>query len=674
MNERTQAASDASFLAALADAVPQIVFVDNAAGVPEYWNARWYEYTGLTPEQSIGPERYSMVHPDDRAELTTQWPRALKQGAPFEMELRMLRANDRTYRWHLSRVLPLCDENGTILRWYGTLTDIDDQKRVELALRFLSDAGNRFANALSVQQTLQSLAESAIEGFADWCGIYRNDASDGIPVVAIAHKDPQKVALARQFVDAFPVRSGDAISTVVETGEPLLMPRIDDEMVRAQAQDPLQVRMLLELGLRSAMILPLKAGGATLGAISLVSSESGRRFDERDLRLAEALAQRASLAWSNASLYESHQQSLQAALESEQRFRTLSESIPALVWVCEPNGQLRYANHQWLDYFGFALADLDKWTLRSFLHPDDFERANSRWKHSLQTGDPYEVEYRTRNARGTYEWFLVRGDALFDDDGRVIRWFGTSTRIEDQKQAFERQRLVADTLQDAFIPKLLPAVPGVVFDAAYFPAEVDTRVGGDWYDATQLSEQLIVFSIGDVCGHGLEAAIAMGRVRQAIVGAAIDAADPGEVLAKINRLLLLQDAPIVTAIVGFIDLRRRVLVLASAGHPPALVARQGSFEEFLSGDLPLGVDPRATYRTATYTLESELFVTLYTDGLTEARRHVEIDEPRVVEAVKRARRGEISAAQIREAVLEGTPCADDVAILTVRIDGASKSI
>ncbi|GAC1388541.1 MAG: hypothetical protein NVSMB31_02670 [Vulcanimicrobiaceae bacterium] len=647
--------------------MPQIVFVDSPEGVPEYWNARWHEYTGLTPEQSIGPERYSIVHPDERAALVTQWPRAIKNGLPFEMELRMRRAADGMYRWHLSRVVPLRDESGNILRWYGTLTDIDDQKRVEQALRFLSDAGNRFAQTLDVQQTLQYLAESAIEGFADWCGIYRNDGERGIPVVAIAHKDSRKVELARQFTAEFPVRPGDAISTVIQTGEPLLMPPIEDETMRAQVQDPRQLQTLLELGLRSAMILPLKAGGATLGAISLVSAESGRRFEDRDLRLAQALAQRASLAWANAQLHETNRQSLQSALESEQRFRTLAESIPALVWVCEPNGQIRYANHQWLDYFGYATPEIANWTMGAVVHPDDFAQASARWKHSLQTGAPYEVEYRARNATGSYEWFLVRGDPVLDESGDVIRWFGTSTLIAEQKRAFERQRLVADTLQDAFIPKLLPALPGIVFDAAYFPAQVDARVGGDWYDATALDDYLVVFSIGDVCGHGLDAAVAMGRVRQAIVGAAIDAPDPGEVLAKVNRLLVLQEAPIVTAIVGFINLRSRLLVLASAGHPPALVCVAGQTSEFLSGDIPLGINPHATYRTKTYALDQETFVALYTDGLTEARRDVQIDEARVVNAVERAQRGEISAAQIRELVLQETQSVDDVAILTVRI-------
>jgi len=652
--------SDASYLRTLTDAVPQIVFIDSVDGVVEYWNARWYEYTGLTAEQSFGPERYSVVHPDDRAVLVTHFPRSLKTGQPFDMELRVRRASDGTYRWHLSRAVPLRDAQGKILRWYGTLTDIEDQKRVEETLRYLSDAESRLASSLDVETTLRHLAASAIGGFADWCGIYERLDDGSTPVVVIAHRDPEKVKLAQQFTTEFPVQRDDAISNVIESGEPLLLPPITEEMMREQAHDPRQFELLLQLGLRSAMVLPLRASGKTLGAISLVSSESDRIFTQEDLRLAQVLAERAALAWQNARL-------LRDALESEQRFRTLAETIPAMVWVCESNGTIRYANRQWLEFFGSPSDRLTEWRMRDHLHPEDFQRANARWKLSLQTGTPFEVEYRARNSAGRYEWFLVRSHPLRDESGQVVTWFGTSTSIDQQKLALERQQLVADTLQEAFIPKVLPNSARVRFDGAYFPSQIDARVGGDWYDATALTKDLIVFSIGDVCGHGVEAAVAMGRVRQAIVGAAIDTPDPGRVLEKVNRLLVLQDAPIVTAVVGFIDLAANTISLASAGHPATILIDHDEAEHFSSGDLPLAVQPGATYMTKAYTVESETFVALYTDGLIEARRDVAADEVRLLAAVRRAERGELSASQIRDTVLADVASSDDVAILTIRI-------
>jgi PAS domain S-box-containing protein len=660
VNFSSDAFANASHLTTLADAVPQIVFIDNTEGDVEYWNARWYEYTGLTPEQSFGPGRYSVVHADDRAALITQFPRSLKAGLPFDMELRMRRASDGMYRWHLSRVVPLRDTAGKIIRWYGTLTDIDDQKRVEETLRYLSDAQNRIGSSLDVETTLRHFAASAIGGFADWCGIYERSEDGGISAVVIAHKDQQKVELAKQLSTEFPVQSGDAIWSVIESGEPFLLANIDEAMLREQVQNPRQLELLLALGLRSAMILPLRSAGKSLGAISLVSSESERVFTQTDLRFAQVLAERAALAWQNARL-------LRDAVESERRFRTLAETIPAMVWVCEPNGAIRYTNGRWREFFNSEDDGARQWRMRDHVHPDDFERANARWKLSLQTGTPYEVEYRSRNAAGRYEWLLVRSDPLRDDTGAVLSWFGTSTSIDRQKLALERQKFVADTLQEAFIPKVLPDSARVHFNGAYFAAQVDASVGGDWYGATALSDDLIVVSIGDVCGHGIEAAVTMGRVRQAILTASMDTTDPARVLEKVNRLMILQDAPIVTATVVFVDLRANTITFASAGHPPAIIFSGGDMQTYCSGDIPLAVQANATYTSRTSKIDSEMFVVLYTDGLVEARRDLPADELRVFAAAKRASEGKIGAAQIRDEVLSGVQSSDDVAILTMRL-------
>jgi len=196
----------------------------------------------------------------------------------------------------------------------------------------------------------------------------------------------------------------------------------------------------------------------------------------------------------------------------------------------------------------------------------------------------------------------------------------------------------------------------------------DARVGGDWYDAVALDDELVVFSIGDVCGHGLDAAVTMGRVRQAIVGVALDTKDAGTVLAKVNRLLALQQAPMITAVVGFIDLHANRLNIASAGHPASIIISDGKVQLLQTGDIPLAVDGTASYATRTFSLEKETFVTLYTDGLIEARRDLAADQQRVISAAKQAAHGSMSACDIRDYVLGTTASSDDVSVLTVRIE------
>jgi PAS domain S-box-containing protein len=119
---------------ALADAMPQMVWTAGPDGVLDYCNQRWLEYTGMEgydPAQGFRP----FVHPDDLPIALVKWHHALESGQIFEVECRYRRGRDGSYRWHLARALPVRDGNGAIVKWYGTTTDIDDQKRTEEALR-----------------------------------------------------------------------------------------------------------------------------------------------------------------------------------------------------------------------------------------------------------------------------------------------------------------------------------------------------------------------------------------------------------------------------------------------------------------------------------------------------------------------------------------------------------
>jgi PAS domain S-box-containing protein len=118
----------------LADAVPGIVFTSEADGRCDYCNRGWYDHTGLTWEQTRGEGWQSALHPDDRGHYETRWAEAARAGEPFVCEYR-LRAADGSYRWFLGRSVPLRDESGRVVRWFGSCTNIDDQKRLEATLK-----------------------------------------------------------------------------------------------------------------------------------------------------------------------------------------------------------------------------------------------------------------------------------------------------------------------------------------------------------------------------------------------------------------------------------------------------------------------------------------------------------------------------------------------------------
>lgn len=117
------------------EAIPQIVWTTDADGVPLYFNQRWFDYTGLSVEQFQSRERIRVLHPDDVVRCQLLWKEALATGQSFAVEYRIQSGQDGSYRWFLTRAHPIRDEHGEIIEWFGTCTDIDDQKRVEENLR-----------------------------------------------------------------------------------------------------------------------------------------------------------------------------------------------------------------------------------------------------------------------------------------------------------------------------------------------------------------------------------------------------------------------------------------------------------------------------------------------------------------------------------------------------------
>lgn len=131
-----------------------------------------------------------------------------------------------------------------------------------------------------------------------------------------------------------------------------------------------------------------------------------------------------------------------ALRQSEKRYRYLAETIPQIVWTADLHGLIDYTNWQWCEYSGLTLEQSLGWGWLTTVHPDDAPWAEELWLESIHTGAFYEVEYRIKRADHTYRWHLVRGLPLKDEQGQIIKWFGTCTDIDEQKQLeVERARL-----------------------------------------------------------------------------------------------------------------------------------------------------------------------------------------------------------------------------------------
>jgi diguanylate cyclase (GGDEF)-like protein/PAS domain S-box-containing protein len=133
------------------------------------------------------------------------------------------------------------------------------------------------------------------------------------------------------------------------------------------------------------------------------------------------------------------------AQESELYFHTLAEAVPEIIWTTDPAGVPDFFNSCWYRYTGLTFEQSKGADWKGVLHPDDLPACVEKWERSIATGEPYQIEYRFRHADGSYRWFLGRANAIRDEKGKVIKWFGTCTDIEDQKH---NQQILEDQIRD----------------------------------------------------------------------------------------------------------------------------------------------------------------------------------------------------------------------------------
>lgn len=147
--------------------------------------------------------------------------------------------------------------------------------------------------------------------------------------------------------------------------------------------------------------------------------------------------------------------------ESEQRFRTLADTMPQMVWSTLPDGYHDYYNARWYEYTGVPEGSTDGAGWNGMFHPDDQERAWKVWRQSLETGDPYYIEYRLRHHSGEYRWVLGRALPVRDAAGRIVRWFGTCTDIHESRLVQEEREVVAQELSHR-IKNIFAVIGGIV--------------------------------------------------------------------------------------------------------------------------------------------------------------------------------------------------------------------
>jgi PAS domain S-box-containing protein len=280
-------------LAALMRQLPLgVIIAETASRKLLFTNPRAQELLGSgASEHSIAGPHAELIH------------RALEGESTSGAEIDVMRADGTPGIVSLSAE-PVRDANGEIVAAVATLFDLTEHRKREEALAFLADASIALTETLDVAHTVRELVELAVPRLADWCTIDMLDHGE-IRNVGVAHADPDMARLARRLHERRPVRAqaSSGVSAALATGRSQLIQDVPGWLSEQEAPDEELLTMARVLGVRSSIVAPLMGHRRVFGALTLAITDSGRRFTEEDLAIAEDLARRAALAIDNARLY-----------------------------------------------------------------------------------------------------------------------------------------------------------------------------------------------------------------------------------------------------------------------------------------------------------------------------------------------------------------------------------
>ena len=231
--------------------------------------------------------------------------KVLRGGHAEPLLLRTISRESGQEAWALLKAAAIRDAGGNVEAAVTIIEDVTEERRAALRMEFLARAAHVLSSSLDYEQTLRNLSGLAVPQIADWCAVDLFALDGTRTSVAVAHSDPDKVALAKRLREIGPdeLDPDRGLGLVRRTGEPVLYESIPDEMLAEAAVDEEHLTLLREVGMRSALCVPIVTRGTVTGALTMVNADSGRAFGGDDLAFAEQIAERAALAIENASLY-----------------------------------------------------------------------------------------------------------------------------------------------------------------------------------------------------------------------------------------------------------------------------------------------------------------------------------------------------------------------------------
>ena len=433
--------TDAAVLRSLFDVMPQLGWTARPDGYIDFYNRGWYEYTGTTFEQMQGWGWERVHDPEMLPKVVARWQESLQTGAPFEMEF-PLRRHDGVFRWFLTRVNPMRDADGNIVRWVGINADVDDRRQHARALERLAEIGRTISADLEMKNVVQAVTDAATELSGAQFGAFfykvLNDAGEAYMLYTIS-------GVPREHFEKFPMPRNTAIFAPTFGGEGTVL--IDDvtKDPRFGRNEPYHGLPKGHLPVVSYLAVPvISRGGEVLGGLFFGHAQAGV-FTLQSAQVVEGLAAQAAIALDNAKLYQRVVADRALIRRSEERYRSLVEASPTAqaVGTSNPDGLVEEDSPSWRALTGQTFEEMRGRGWLDAVHPEFREATRRELDAAIAARRVYEMEFRLRLADGSYRWFATKGVPVYDEDGSLREWVATTSDVDQRRSTEEHLRFLA---------------------------------------------------------------------------------------------------------------------------------------------------------------------------------------------------------------------------------------